>query len=310
MAVKVFGHKIPDTDSVVSAIVFSWYLNKTGTESAPYALGKLNKETLYVLNYFSTDVPDILEGLEEGDKIAIVDTNNANELIDLSNAEILHIVDHHKLFGNISTPSPVNCVIKPVASTSTILYLDYISKIEDKEEIPKNVYGLILAGILSDTLEFRSPTTTQEDRDVANKIADILGINISEFAIEMFKAKSDISDISDKDLVLLDSKVFEINDTKLRVSVVESANPQTVLDRKTSIIETIDNWEEDDVDLVLFFVVDILNNNSVVFIQNERVKQIVEKAFEVSVDSDTVLLEGVVSRKKQIIPRLESSSVI
>jgi len=160
---------------------------------------------------------------------------------------------------------------------------------------------------LSDTLDFRSPTTTPHDKDIAEKLADQLGITIADYAAEMFAAKSDISDFTDSGLLNLDSKKYGIGDMNFRVSVIETTNPAVVLERKAGIVTAINEMieQEADVDEVLFFVVDILNEAATVFTYNDRVKTIIEKSFAVTVESDTEVLPGIVSRKKQILPNLK-----
>jgi manganese-dependent inorganic pyrophosphatase len=160
---------------------------------------------------------------------------------------------------------------------------------------------------LSDTLQFRSPTTTPADKDIAEKLAAQLGVDIQSYADEMFAAKSDISDFTASGLVKMDSKKLEIDGVRLRVSVIETTNPASVLARKDEIITAINEIKETegDVDEVLFFAVDILNEEATVFTYNDRVKQIIEKSFNVTVESDTEVLPGIVSRKKQIVPNLK-----
>jgi manganese-dependent inorganic pyrophosphatase len=161
--------------------------------------------------------------------------------------------------------------------------------------------------ILSDTLAFRSPTTTPHDKDIAEKLATYLGIDMHEYADAMFEAKSDISSFTDRGLIKLDSKKFDVGDKNLRVSVVETTNPATVLVRKEGIIAAITELvaSESDVDDVLFFIVDILNEEATVLTYNELTKTIIEKSFGVTVTSDTEVLPGIMSRKKQILPALK-----
>jgi manganese-dependent inorganic pyrophosphatase len=165
----------------------------------------------------------------------------------------------------------------------------------------------MLSCILSDTLQFRSPTTTPADKDIAEQLATQLGVDIGSYADEMFAAKSDISDYTGIGLVKMDSKKLEIDGMNLRVSVVETTNPASVLDRKDEIIAAIKEVTEveGDVDEVLFFAVDILNEAATVFTYNDTVKAIIEKSFNVTVESDIEVLPGIVSRKKQIIPNLK-----
>jgi manganese-dependent inorganic pyrophosphatase len=173
--------------------------------------------------------------------------------------------------------------------------------------LPKEIAGVMLSCILSDTLEFRSPTTTPHDKDIAETLAAQLGIDLHEYANAMFEAKSDISSFTDSGLVKLDSKKYGVGDKNFRISVVETTSPQTVLARKEGIIAAIKEivTEESDVDDVLFFIVDILNEEATVLTHNELTKELVEKSFNVSVQSDTEVLPGIVSRKKQILPMLK-----
>lgn len=304
--IKVFGHKSPDTDATGSAIIWAWYLNEhTGADATPYVLGELNTETEFVLSRWSTPTPALLESVTADDEVTIVDTNNPQELFaNINETNIIEIIDHHKLVGGIETAGPITITTRPMASTASVMH-ELIGVHVDT--MPENIAGIMLSCILSDTLEFRSPTTTPADKDIAEKLATKLGITISEYAAEMFAAKSDVSAFSDKGLLTLDSKKFAVGDVNLRVSVIETTTPQTILDRKEGIIDAITALvsEEADVDEVLFFIVDILNEEAVVFTHNDRVKQIIANSFNVACDTETEVLPGVVSRKKQILPSLK-----
>ncbi len=306
--IKVFGHKSPDTDATVSAIVWSWYLNThTSNRAEAYVLGGLNKETQFVLNKWNTNEPALLESINQNDEVVIVDTNNSQELFDnINNADIIQIIDHHILTGTLKSKKPIDIHIKPLASTATVIY-DMLGA--HGENLPNDIAGLILSSILSDTLGFRSPTTTSHDKNVASKLAEKLNINIEEYSLEMFNAKSDISDFTDTGLVHLDSKKSMVGDKNIRISVVETMNAKTVLDRLAGIIEAMKNIliEETDTDAILFFVTDILNEESTVIVYNQFTKDLVSTSFEVQIDDNeiTKVLPGIISRKKQIIPMLK-----
>ncbi|OIP77151.1 MAG: manganese-dependent inorganic pyrophosphatase [Parcubacteria group bacterium CG2_30_44_11] len=304
--VKVFGHISPDTDATGSAIIWAWYLNEhTSYDATPYVLGELNSETKFVLNRFNLSVPELLPPLTVGEEVVIVDTNNPQELPEsINETRIIQIVDHHKLVGGLITEVPITITMRPLACTATVMY-DVMGI--DAAELPVEIVGVMLSCILSDTLEFRSPTTTPHDKEVAEMLALALGIDIPSFAVELFAAKSDISDFSDIGLVRLDSKKFDVGEKNLRVSVVETTNPETVLARKAGIVAAIETvvTEEHDVDDVLFFIVDILKEEATVLTYNELTKQIVEASFGVTVTGDTEVLPGIMSRKKQILPALK-----
>ena len=305
--IKVFGHQSPDTDATGSAIIWAWYINThTTNDATAYVLGELNSQTKFVLSHWDVSTPDVLEAVAEGDEVVIVDTNSPNELPEtIAAANIVEIIDHHKLFGGLESAGPMTVTMRPLACTATVMYDLMGTEITDN--LPKDIAGIMLSCILSDTLEFRSPTTTPHDKDVAEKLADQLGITIADYATELFAAKSDISDFSDTGLVKLDSKKFELGERNLRVSVIETTLPETVLARKAGIIDAIGTVlaEESDVDDVLFFIVDILNEEATVLTYNDLTKQIVESSFGIAVENDTEVLPGIVSRKKQIIPALK-----
>jgi manganese-dependent inorganic pyrophosphatase len=171
---------------------------------------------------------------------------------------------------------------------------------------PDGIKGAMLTCILSDTLEFRSPTTTDHDRAVAERLAEELGVSIPELAEQMFAAKSDVSAFSEAELLRMDSKEYTVDGTSFRVSVLETTSPSAILDRKDALAEAMPVVAaEDGVAQVLLFVVDILNEEATLLVPNDLVKDVAEKSFGVSVSGDTVVLPGVMSRKKQIIPALK-----
>ena len=243
--------------------------------------------------------------MNAGESIIVVDTNNPQELPEnINEMNILALIDHHKLVGGLTTETPAEITIKPLACTATIMY-DMINA--EGITIPANISGLMLSAILSDTLGFRSPITTPHDKDVAEKLASTLEIDPIAYANEMFAAKSDISSFTDTGLIKLDSKKYNVGDKNFRVSVIETTNVNTVLARKAGIIEAIRACvvEEQDIDDVLFFIVDILNENATVLTYNDLTKQVIEASFGVATETDTEILPGILSRKKQILPALK-----
>lgn len=304
--IKVFGHKSPDTDTTCCAILWAWYLNEhTSTKAEAFMLGEPNKETAFVLDHWQVQQPALLERVAEGDEVVIVDTNNPQELFEnINDTTIVAIIDHHKLVGGLETKAPLTMTIRPLASTASVIH-DLIG--EAVETMPDNMLGLMLSCILSDTLEFRSPTTTPHDKMIAEKIAAKLGIEISDYATKMFAAKSDISDYTDTGLVHLDSKKFQVGEKNIRISTIETTTPASVLARQEGIVAAIKEIvaEENDTDDVLFFIVDILREEATVLIYNDLTKKIIATSFEADVSGETAVLPGVVSRKKQIIPALK-----
>ncbi|WP_238363970.1 manganese-dependent inorganic pyrophosphatase [Mesobacterium pallidum] len=305
MTIQVFGHKSPDTDSTGSPIIWAWYLSEVkGTPAAPKLLGEPNTEAAFVLEKWNLDKPEIISGVEAGAPVVIVDTNNPAELpAAINDADIQAIIDHHKLVGGLETKGPIDITVRPLACTATIMY-DLMG--DAAAQMPEAIKGAALSCILSDTLEFRSPTTTEHDRNVAEKLATDLGIDMAAYAAEMFKAKSDVSAFSDAELIRMDSKEYEVDGTKFRVSVLETTAPEIPLNRKDSLMESFKTVAaEDGVDEVLLFVVDIIREEATLLVPNDLVKGVAEKSFGATVSGDTVVLPGIMSRKKQIIPSLK-----
>lgn len=302
--IQVLGHKAPDTDATGSPIIWAWYLNEVRkTPARPVLQGEPNTEAAWMLTRWNLDKPEIIADVAPGDRLVIVDTNNAAELpASLDKAEVIEIIDHHLLAGNIKTKLPINITIRPLACTATILH-DLIG--DDLARAPDAIKGAMLTCILSDTLEFRSPTTTPHDRAVAEKLAADLGVSIPAYAAEMFAAKSDVSAFSDAALLTLDSKEYELDGKKLRVSVIETTAPQVLLDRKAALMAAMPAVAAaDGADQVLLFVVDILREEATLLIPNDFVRHLAEKSFGAKAGDDSVVLPGIVSRKKQIIPNL------
>jgi manganese-dependent inorganic pyrophosphatase len=305
MSTLVFGHKSPDTDSTGSPIIWAWYLNEIkGVAATPVLLGEPNTEAAFVLKRWNLDKPEIVSEVADGTSVVIVDTNNPAELpANINDCDITAIIDHHKLVGGLETKGPIQIVMEPLACTATIMRKMIGA---DLAKMPENVKGAMLSCILSDTLEFRSPTTTDEDRAIADELAKDLGIDIAPYAAEMFEAKSDVSAFSDAELLRMDSKEFTVDGKQFRVSVLETTAPKIVLDRKDSLMASmVDVAAEDGADQVLLFVVDILNEEATLLVPNDFVKTVAEKSFGATVSGDTVVLPGIMSRKKQIIPNLK-----
>ena len=304
MSVQIFGHKSPDTDSTGSPIIWAWFLNEIKRIPAEAKLlGEPNTEASFVLKRWGLEKPALLGDLAPETPVIIVDTNNPAELPEnINDADVHSIIDHHKLTGGLETKGPIDITVRPLASTATIMY-DLMG--DDATKMPEKIKGVALSCILSDTLAFRSPTTTDHDRAVAGKLATALGIDMEAYASEMFDAKSDVSEFSDAELLRLDSKEYAVRDTKFRVSVLETTSPKLILDRKESLMASMDAVaQEDGVDQVLLFVVDILREEATLLVPNDLVKEVAAKSFSAAATGDCVVIPGLLSRKKQIIPNL------
>lgn len=306
MSVMVFGHKSPDTDSTGSPIIWAWYLKHVkNIDTEPVLLGQPNSEALFMLDYWGIEKPQIIDNLDSGSSVVIVDTNNPDELPEnINDCEIQTIIDHHKLVGGLQTKHPIDVVIRPLACTATVMIEIMGADITTK--MPTMIKGAALSCILSDTLEFRSPTTTDLDKSIAKKLAKDLGIDMKSYASQLFTAKSDVSNYTDPELILMDSKKYNVGDKKLRISVMETTKPTEILKRKKSLLKAMEEIEEKEgVDQILFFVIDILKEEAILLVPNNLVKEITEKSFGKSSEGDTIVLPGILSRKKQIIPQLK-----
>ncbi|WP_213684555.1 manganese-dependent inorganic pyrophosphatase [Roseicyclus sp.] len=305
MTTLVFGHKSPDTDSTGSPIIWAWYLNEIVGETAEAVLlGEPNTEAAFLLQRWDLPKPRIIADVAPDQKVVIVDTNNPAELpAGINAADITAIIDHHKLVGGLETKGPIAIRMEPLACTATIMHKMIGT---DMDRAPDWIKATILTCILSDTLEFRSPTTTPEDRAVAEALAADLGIDIPSYAAEMFAAKSDVSAFSEAELLRMDSKEYEVGGKQFRVSVLETTSPATVLSRKDALMAAMPGVAAaDGADQVLLFVVDILREEATLLVPNALVAQIAAKSFGADTKGqDTVVLPGIMSRKKQIIPNL------
>ena len=302
--IKVFGHFSPDTDSTGSPLIWAWYLTHIrNTPAEAVLLGDPNTEAKFALKHWGFDQPEILQDLNAGTPVIIVDTNNPDELPKgINEADIQGIIDHHKLVGGLETKGPIDITIRPLACTATIMY-ELIGK--HMAQAPRGVKGMMLSCILSDTLEFRSPTTTHTDKAVAHALAEELGVDIGDLAAQMFAAKSDVSAFSDAELLKMDAKKYKVGDKTFRISVLETTAPDQILSRKDALVAAMPGVAaEDGADEVMLFVIDILNEEATLLVPNDTVRKVAEKSFNVTVTDDTIVLPGVMSRKKQIIPVL------
>lgn len=306
-AVKVFGHLVPDTDATCSAIVYAWYLKEyRGLDATAYILGEVNKETQYVLGQFGEKTPQVLTQLTEGETVVVVDTNNPEELLpDFQKASLLEIVDHHKLTGGIATSTPVSMTLRPVACTSTIVW--QIMQQDNHGDLPQNVAGLMLAAILSDTLNFTSPTVTDADRDAAKALAVLAKVTPDELAAGMFEAKSDLSGMSARDVILMDGKTFNMEGKKIRISSLETTKPGNAMSMEADLIREMETVKkEEGLDGFFFFIVDILTTSAQLVVSSAFERSVAEKGYpEAHFEGNVTQLPGVVSRKKQMVPNIE-----
>ncbi|MCY3878428.1 MAG: manganese-dependent inorganic pyrophosphatase [Rhodobacteraceae bacterium] len=302
--ILIFGHKSPDTDATGSPIIWQWLLREIrGLNARAVLLGEPNLEARFVLRRWGLETPEIIDDLRPETEVVVVDTNNPAELPPgIADARIIEVIDHHLLSGGLGTIAPVPVTIRPLACTATVMHQ---LMGPDAACMPAEIQGVMLSCILSDTLEFRSPTTTAVDRELAESLAASLSVDIPSYAAEMFAAKSDMSAYSDAELLTVDAKSYEIGGKRIRISVLETTAPKSILERKPGLLEAMDSMAKSGgIDQILLFVVDILKQEATLLVPNEFTRRIAEKSFSAEVTGDTVRLPGIMSRKKQIIPNL------
>ncbi|WP_019587365.1 manganese-dependent inorganic pyrophosphatase [Deinococcus apachensis] len=303
----VFGHTNPDTDAITSALVYARLLTRQGVAAQAYRLGELNFETPFVLREAGVEAPELLPELPAGTAVALVDHNeSAQSVPNLSDMTVTHVVDHHKL-GDLTTSQPAYLRFEPVGCTATILL-----RLHREANLPVERLDarLMLSAILSDTLHFRSPTTTEGDRKAVAFLAPIAGVeDVEAYALAMFAAKSDLGDTPAETLLKMDYKVFPFGDPAQRwgLGVIETTNPAYVLGRQAELLAAMDRVRaEEGLNGVLLSVVDILNETNVTLVLSATEEKVLRETFGVEVADGRADLGHRISRKKQIVPALEA----
>ena len=300
--VLIFGHKNPDTDTICSAIAYADLKKQLGMDVEPVRLGQVNGETQYALNQFNAEAPRLVEAVSsEVNAVILVDHNERQQSAnDIADVRVLEVIDHHRI-ANFETSDPLYYRCEPVGCTATILNKMYK---ENNKEISKEIAGLMLSAIISDSLLFKSPTCTPEDVAAARELAEIAGVDADAYGLEMLKAGADVRDKSINELLSLDAKGFEMGSSKVEIAQVNVVDTADVLARQEELEAAITTIiEEKNLDLFLFVVTDILTNDSVGLALGSKTSA-VEKAYNVTLSNNTATLKGVVSRKKQIVPVL------
>lgn len=298
----IFGHKNPDTDAICSAVAYADLKSQLGVAVEPVRLGEVNPETQFVLNHFRVEAPRLVATVaNETHEVILVDHNERQQSAhDIGDVQVLEVIDHHRI-ANFETSNPLYYRAEPVGCTATILNKMYK---ENGVSIPKEIAGLMVSAIISDTLLLKSPTCTQQDVDAARELAQMAGVNLDEYGLQMLKAGADLSQKTVQQLISLDAKEFPMGDYKVEIAQVNAVDVNDVLARQAEVESVLNKAIEDKkLDLFLFVVTDILTNDSV-GIALGRAASAVEQTFHVSLTQNRALLKGVVSRKKQIVPPL------
>lgn len=300
--VLIFGHKNPDTDTICSAIAYADLKTKLGQEVEAVRLGNVGAETQFALDTFKTAAPRLVETVaNEAKEVILVDHNERQQSAsDIDQVRVVEVIDHHRI-ANFETSGPLYYRAEPVGCTATILKKLYK---ENGVEISKDIAGLMLSAIISDSLLFKSPTCTPEDVAAARELAAIAGVDAEQYGLEMLKAGANLSDKSIDQLISLDSKEFSMGSAKVEIAQVNAVDVNDVLSRQAELEEKLSGIiAAKGLDLFLFVVTDILNNDSVGVALGKEASA-VEEAYNVKLDANRAVLKGVVSRKSQIVPVL------
>ena len=299
----VFGHKSPDTDTICSSIVMADLQTKIrGEKVVPCRLGEINEETKFALTHFNVEEPKLIEKVEEGQKVILVDHNEFSQSVEgIENAKIEAVVDHHRI-NNFETSEPLFYYAQQVGCTSTILFELYKS---NSIEISAQMAGLMLSAIISDTLLLKSPTTTEKDKKALAELAKIADVDVNIYGLDMLKAGTNLDKYTEDELIRLDAKKIEKEDIKYVIAQVNTVSIPDVLKRKAKIEQEI-NKEilAKGLSLFVFVITDIVNSNSEAIVLGDRVDAI-SKTYEVN--DNIAVMPGVVSRKKQVLPLFEKN---
>lgn len=300
----VFGHKNPDTDSICSAIVYADFKKQLGVDAEAVRLGEINKETAYALDYAGVEAPRLIEQVEDDvEQVILVDHNEFQQSVDnIKDVTIAEVIDHHRI-ANFETANPLYFRAEPVGCTATILYKIFK---ENEVAISKQNALLLLSAIISDTLLFKSPTCTDEDVEVAKALGKIADVDVDTYGLDMLKAGTDLQDKSVAELLGMDAKEFTMNGAKVEIAQINVVDPSAVFEKKAAYEAEIEKIiAEKDLDLYLLVVTNILESDSDALALG-KAQDAVEEAFGVNLENNRALLKGVVSRKKQIVTKLEA----
>ncbi|WP_214847804.1 manganese-dependent inorganic pyrophosphatase [Exiguobacterium sp. s193] len=305
--VLIFGHKNPDTDTITSAIAYAELKKALGVNAEAIRLGDINDETQFALDQFKIAAPRLVTAVAaEASHVILVDHNERQQSADdIASVTVTEVIDHHRI-ANFETSDPIYYRAEPVGCTATILNKLYK---EHGVAIKPEIAGLMLSAIVSDSLLFKSPTCTEEDIIAARELAEIAGVDANVYGLNMLKAGADLSKKSITELISLDAKEFSMGTYKVEIAQVNTVDTAEVLLRQAELEEQIDAViREKELDLFILIVTDILTNNSVALVLGEEAS-LVERAYGIEATNHLVYLEGVVSRKKQVVPILTDTAV-
>ena len=299
--ILIFGHKNPDTDTICSSIVYNNLKRIQGMDTEAVRLGEINDETRYALEHFNVFEPRLVEEVAEGQQVILVDHNEFQQSVNgIEKAVIREVIDHHRI-ANFETAAPLYYRAEPLGCTATILKKIYE---EQSVHIDKQMAGLMLSAIISDSLLFKSPTCTLQDKVAAEELAKIADVNLEEYGLAMLKAGASTTDKTAETLISLDAKEFVLGADKLVVAQINTVDANEVADRKEELEAAIKaELSSKGLAAYVFVITNILTSDSEVLVLGEKQDK-VAAAFGKTLENDFMTLEGVVSRKKQVVPQI------
>ncbi|HFD5533289.1 TPA: manganese-dependent inorganic pyrophosphatase [Streptococcus pyogenes] len=305
--ILVFGHQNPDTDAIASSYAFDYLSQKAfGLDTEVVALGTPNEETAFALDYFGVEAPRVVESAKAqgSEQVILTDHNEFQQSIaDIREVEVYGVVDHHRV-ANFETANPLYMRVEPVGSASSIVYRMFK---ENGIEVPKAIAGMLLSGLISDTLLLKSPTTHVSDHLVAEELAELAEVNLEDYGMALLKAGTNLASKSEVELIGIDAKTFELNGNAVRVAQVNTVDIAEVLERQEAIEAAIkDAMAAEGYSDFVLMITDIVNSNSEILAIGANMDK-VEAAFNFTLDNNHAFLAGAVSRKKQVVPQLTES---
>ena len=302
--IYIYGHINPDSDAILSPIVLADFEKKIGNPNdiIPCRLGEINKETQYALNFFKIKAPILIteSELTEANGVYLVDHNSPSQSLDFQKAKIVRLIDHHAITG-FETTDPIDIITRPVGCTCTILYQFYK---QNNITISKTIAGLIISAIISDTLLLKSPITTQEDINVVKILAEEIGMDYENYGYSMLEAGTDVSDLSESEIINLDSKAYKVNGYMIQIAFVNSMNVDELLYRKKELLNEIDDFiSKKHLQLFVLVMVNIIDLDSTILV-NGTLANVVKSAFNVNLTNNQAFLPGISSRKKEVYPNI------
>ncbi|HEP3418338.1 TPA: manganese-dependent inorganic pyrophosphatase [Streptococcus pyogenes] len=305
--ILVFGHQNPDTDAIASSYAFDYLSQKAfGLDTEVVALGTPNEETAFALDYFGVEAPRVVESAKAqgSEQVILTDHNEFQQSIaDIREVEVYGVVDHHRV-ANFETANPLYMRVEPVGSASSIVYRMFK---ENGIEVPKAIAGMLLSGLISDTLLLKSPTTHVSDHLVAEELVELAEVNLEDYGMALLKAGTNLASKSEVELIGIDAKTFELNGNAVRVAQVNTVDIAEVLERQEAIEAAIkDAMAAEGYSDFVLMITDIVNSNSEILAIGANMDK-VEAAFNFTLDNNHAFLAGAVSRKKQVVPQLTES---